>query len=169
MAIKTLISEECLQKRTAELAKEISADGHVDVLVGALTGAFIFVADLARALNFQEMQIQFVKARSYGNGTERSSFSVEGLNSLDVKNKNVLIVDDIFDTGYTLKNLSAEIQKLGTASVRTCALLDKPSRREVDFQVNYLGFQVENVFVIGYGLDHAEKFRALPKICIVED
>ena len=115
------------------------------------------------------MQIQFVKARSYGNGTERSSFSVEGLNSLDVKNKNVLIVDDIFDTGHTLKNLYAEIQKLGPASVRTCALLDKPSRREVDFQVNYLGFQVENVFVIGYGLDHAEKFRALPKICIVED
>lgn len=163
--LKTLISEERLKARIAELAKEISRKERIDVVVGALTGAFVFVADLVRAMGSEKLDIQFVWASSYGDGTERSAFTVKGIERLNVAGKNVLLVDDIFDTGHTLKNLSQAIRDRGAATVKTCALLDKPSRREVDFVADYIGFQVENLFVVGYGLDYAERFRALPEIC----
>lgn len=163
--LKTLISEERLKARIAELAKEISRKERIDVVVGVLTGAFVFVADLVRAMGFEKLDIQFVRASSYGDGTERSAFTVKGIERLNVAGKNVLLVDDIFDTGHTLKNLSQAIRDRGAATVKTCALLDKPSRREVDFVADYIGFQVENLFVVGYGLDYAERFRALPEIC----
>ncbi len=163
--LETLISEERLKVRIAELAKEISEKERIDVVVGALTGAFVFVADLVRAMGSEKLDVQFVRASSYGNGTERSTFTVKGIERLDVAGKNVLLVDDIFDTGHTLMNLSRAICDCGAATVKTCALLDKPSRREVDFAADYIGFQVENLFVVGYGLDYAERFRALPEIC----
>ncbi len=167
--LKTLISEERLKARIAELAKEISEKERIDVVVGALTGAFVFVADLVRAMGSETLDVQFVRASSYGNGTERSTFTVKGIERLDVAGKNVLLVDDIFDTGHTLQNLSRAIRERGAATVKTCALLDKPSRREVDFAADYIGFQVENLFVVGYGLDYAERFRALPEICFFSE
>ncbi len=162
--LKILISKDAVQKRVAELAQEISKQ-KIDIVVGALTGAFVFVADLVRAMSSKEMKIQFVKVSSYGKGTERSSFSIQGLESLEVEGKGVLVVDDIFDTGHTLKNLSAAVKDRGAAFVKTCALLDKPSRREVSFDVDYKGFTIENIFVVGYGLDYADKYRSLPDIC----
>ncbi len=167
--LKTLISEERLKARIAELAEEISEKERIDVVVGALTGAFVFVADLVRAMGSETLDVQFVRASSYGNGTERSTFTVKGIERLDVAGKNVLLVDDIFDTGHTLQNLSRAIRERGAATVKTCALLDKPSRREVDFAADYIGFQVENLFVVGYGLDYAERFRALPEICFFSE
>lgn len=163
--LKVLISKEDLEKRVAELAAEISAKEEIDLVVGALTGAFIFVADLVRAMPSKHLQVQFVKASSYGNGTERSAFTVSGIEKLDVQGKNVLLIDDIFDTGHTLCNLSKAVKDRGAKTVRTCALLDKPSRREVDFDIDYRGFTIENLFVVGYGLDYAEEYRALPDVC----
>ncbi|MBP5247667.1 MAG: hypoxanthine phosphoribosyltransferase [Fibrobacter sp.] len=164
--VALLISKDDVQKRVSELAQEISLQ-KIDVVIGALTGAFIFVSDLVRAMPSKELKIQFVKVNSYGKGTERSSFTIQGLESLDVKGKNVLVVDDIFDSGYTLKNLSNAVKELGAAQVKTCALLDKPSRREVRFDVDYIGFTVENVFIVGYGLDCADEYRSLPDICYI--
>ncbi|MCR5028792.1 MAG: hypoxanthine phosphoribosyltransferase [Fibrobacter sp.] len=163
--LKVLISKEDLEKRVAELAAEISAKEEIDLVVGALTGAFIFVADLVRAMPSKHLQVQFVKASSYGNGTKRSAFTVSGIEKLDVQGKNVLLIDDIFDTGHTLCNLSKAVKDRGAKTVRTCALLDKPSRREVDFDIDYRGFTIENLFVVGYGLDYAEEYRALPDVC----
>jgi hypoxanthine phosphoribosyltransferase len=165
--LKLLISEERLKARVAELAKEITQNDRIDVVVGALTGAFVFVADLVREMGTENLDVQFVRASSYGNGTERSGFVVKGIERLDVKGKNVLLVDDIFDTGHTLQNLSKAIAECGAACVKTCALLDKPSRREVDFKADYIGFQIENLFVVGYGLDYAERFRALREISVI--
>ncbi|MDY6284128.1 MAG: hypoxanthine phosphoribosyltransferase [Hallerella sp.] len=162
--LKVLISKEDLQKRVAELANEISQQ-KIDIVVGALTGAFIFVADLVRAMPSQNLKVQFVKASSYGSGTERSSFTVSGLEKLDIEGKNILLVDDIFDTGHTLCSLSKAMFERGAKTVRTCALLDKPSRREVDFDIDYRGFTIENLFVVGYGLDYAEEYRTLPDVC----
>lgn len=162
--LKVLISKEDLQKRVAELANEISQQ-KIDIVVGALTGAFIFVADLVRAMPSQNLKVQFVKASSYGCGTERSSFTVSGLEKLDIEGKNILLVDDIFDTGHTLCSLSKAMFERGAKTVRTCALLDKPSRREVDFDIDYRGFTIENLFVVGYGLDYAEEYRTLPDVC----
>lgn len=162
--LKVLISKEDLQKRVAELANEISQQ-KIDIVVGALTGAFIFVADLVRAMPSQNLKVQFVKASSYGSGTERSLFTVSGLEKLDIEGKNILLVDDIFDTGHTLCSLSKAMFERGAKTVRTCALLDKPSRREVDFDIDYRGFTIENLFVVGYGLDYAEEYRTLPDVC----
>ena len=163
--LKVLISKDDLEKRVAELAAEISAKEEIDLVIGALTGAFIFVADLVRAMPSKHLQVQFVKASSYGNGTERSAFTVSGIEKLDVQGKNVLLIDDIFDTGHTLCNLSKAVKDRGAKTVRTCALLDKPSRREVDFDIDYRGFTIGNLFVVGYGLDYAEEYRTLPDVC----
>lgn len=163
--LKVLISKEDLEKRVAELAAEISAKERIDLVVGVLTGAFIFVADLVRAMSSPNLKVQFVKASSYGNGTKRSSFTVSGLEKLDVQSKNVLLIDDIFDTGHTLCDLSKAVLERGAKTVRTCALLDKPSRREVNFDIDYRGFTIENLFVVGYGLDYADAYRSLPDVC----
>jgi len=162
--LKILISKDDIQKRVAELAHEISQQ-KFDIVVGALTGAFVFVADLVRAMPSKGLKIQFVKVASYGKGAVRSSFSIQGLELLDVQGKGVLVVDDIFDTGHTLKNLADAVKDRGAAFVKTCALLDKPSRREVSFDVDYKGFSIENFFVVGYGLDYGDEYRSLPDIC----
>ncbi len=163
-----LISQEKLHLRVQELAAEILQEEVPDVLVGVLTGAFVFAADLARALALPELEIQFVKASSYGNGMEHSAFRVNGLDELDLSGKKVLLVDDILDSGHTLKNLSLAIAEQGAQSVKTCVLLDKPARREVSVSADYSGFSVANEFVVGYGLDYAGKFRSLPEICTIK-
>ncbi len=165
-----LISEAEIQTRVGELAERISgdyADAGEIVLVGVLKGAFIFLADLSRRLSIPRT-IEFIAVSSYGTGS-RSSGAVRL--DLDVRgnieNKHILIVEDIVDTGHTLKYLIGLVESHRPASVRTCALVRKAELAEVDVEINYLGFDIGDEWVVGYGLDYAEQNRTLPYIGIV--
>ena len=165
-----LISEADIESRVEELAQQISADykdcGDL-VLVGVLKGSFIFLADLSRRLTIPRV-IEFIAVSSYGNSS-RSSGAVRLV--MDVRgsivDKHVLIVEDIVDTGHTLKYLIGMLDSHGPASVKTCALVRKAERAEVDIDVDYLGFDIPDKWVVGYGLDYAEEHRTLPYIGIV--
>ena len=155
-----------------EIAKKIEEDykNEEDLLVvGILKGANIFVADLIRNINL-DVNMDFMSVSSYGNGTE-SSGTVKIIKDLDVdiENKNVLIVEDIIDSGLTLSNLVAALKTRNPKSLKLCTLLDKPQRRTVNIPVVYVGFVIEDKFIVGYGIDYAEKYRNLPYIGIVED
>ena len=165
-----LISEEEIQTRVAELAAQISTD-YADtgdlVLVGVLKGAFIFLADLARQLKIPRT-IEFIAVSSYDSGSQstgavRLVMDVRG----NIENKNVLIVEDIVDTGHTIKYLTGMLESHRPASVRTAALVRKADRAEVDVDVDYLGFDIGDEWVVGYGLDYAEQHRTLPYIGVV--
>ena len=165
-----LISEKEIQKRVAELAGEISAD-YADadelVLVGVLKGAFVFLADLSRRLTIPRM-IEFIAVSSYDTGSKstgavRLVMDVRG----NIEGKHVLIVEDIVDTGHTLKYLIGVFESHRPASVKTCALVRKAEQAEVEVNVDYLGFDIGNEWVVGYGLDYAEQNRTLPYIGIV--
>jgi hypoxanthine phosphoribosyltransferase len=162
-----LISEEEIQTRVAELAAQISEDfddeGEI-VLVGVLKGAFIFLADLSRRLTIPRT-IEFIAVSSYGSGSKttgavRLVMDVRG----NIEGKHVLIVEDIVDTGHTLKYLIGMLESHRPASVQTCALVRKAERAEVDVNVDYLGFDIGDDWVVGYGLDYAEQNRTLPYI-----
>jgi hypoxanthine phosphoribosyltransferase len=163
---KILISAEDLARRVKELGAQISADyaGEPLMLVGILKGANIFMADLARAIP-DRIQMEFMVVSSYGNGTE-SSGQIEILKDIrgDLKGKNILLVEDIIDTGLTLKSLQEYLNGRGAKSVRICTLLDKPERRKANVHVDYVGYEVPNEFIIGYGIDYAEYYRNLPYI-----
>ena len=165
-----LISEEEIQTRVLELAEQISAD-YADsddlVLVGVLKGSFIFLADIARRLTIPRT-IEFIAVSSYGSnststGAVRLVMDVRG----NIEGKHVLIVEDIVDTGHTLKYLIGMLESHRPASVKTCALVRKAERAEVEVQTDYLGFDIGDEWVVGYGLDYAEKNRTLPYIGIV--
>jgi hypoxanthine phosphoribosyltransferase len=165
-----LISEEEIQTRVSELASQISAD-YADaddlVLVGVLKGAFIFLADLSRHLTIPRT-IEFIAVSSYEGGSKTSGavrlvMDVRG----NIEDKHVLIVEDILDTGHTLKYLTGILESHRPASIRTCALIRKAERAEVDVTVDYLGFDIGDEWVVGYGLDFAEKNRTLPYIGVV--
>jgi hypoxanthine phosphoribosyltransferase len=167
---EVLISEEAIQTRVEELANEVSSDyaecGEV-VLVGVLKGSFIFLADLSRKLSIPRV-IEFIAVSSYGRSSRRSGavrlvMDVRG----SIEDKHVLIVEDIVDTGHTLKYLIGMMESHGPASVKTCALVRKAERAEVDVPVDYLGFDIPDEWVVGYGLDYAEKNRTLPYIGII--
>jgi hypoxanthine phosphoribosyltransferase len=166
-----LITEEQIAARVAELGAQISKDysGKDLALVGVLKGAVIFLADLVRHISIP-LVYDFVAIESYG-PTTRSSGVVRILKDLDepVESKHVLIVEDIVDTGLTLRvsYLRENIRSRAAASVKVCALLDKPARREVDLQIDYSGFVVPNKFVVGYGLDYNGRYRRLPYIGIL--
>ncbi len=168
---RVLIGEEELERRTAELAREITRDyeGLDLVMVGVLKGAFVFLADLARRVELP-LEIDFVAVSSYGSDTE-SSGVVRILKDLDldIAGKHVLLVEDIVDTGLTLKYLVGLLKERGPASVEICALLNKPEARKVDLEVKYSGFEVPPLFVVGYGLDHAERFRQLPYVGVLDE
>ncbi|MEE0877088.1 MAG: hypoxanthine phosphoribosyltransferase [Fibrobacteraceae bacterium] len=164
---KPLVSTEEIEKRLIVLAKEVDASGEYDLVLGVLTGAFIFVADLVRNLSCNP-NISFIKASSYGNSTESSNVVVQGLENLCLENKRILLVDDILDTGKTFFALVEQLKKLGAKTVKTCVLLDKPSRREVNIEADFVGFSIENKFVVGYGLDYAENHRSLNGIFTLE-
>ena len=165
-----LISEEEIQTRVAELAAQISSDyenlGEI-VLVGVLKGAFILLADLSRKLSIPR-NIEFIAVSSYGNGS-RSSGAVRLVMDVrgNIENKHVIIVEDIVDTGHTLKYLIGMMESHRPASVKTCALVRKAESAEVDVEVDYLGFDIGDEWVVGYGLDYAEKNRTLPYIGVV--
>lgn len=166
-----MFTEEQIREKVAELGKQIENDykGEELLVVGILKGANVFTCDLIRQIDL-DVKIDFMSVSSYGSGTE-SSGTVRILKDLDtdIKGRNVLIVEDIIDSGRTLSNLVKELQIREPKSLKLCTLLDKPSRRVVDVDVEYVGFEIEDKFIVGYGIDYAEKYRNLPYIGIVED
>ena len=163
-----LLSAEQIQKRVAELAADIRRDFPDDVhLVAVLKGAFVFLSDLVRQMSGR-ISLDFMALSSYAKGTT-SSGEVRLLKDLDTSldGKNVVIVEDIVDTGLTLTYLQDILRARSPKALRTACLLSKPSRRLVDVKVEYIGFTIEDKFVIGYGLDYAERYRHLPYIGVV--
>jgi hypoxanthine phosphoribosyltransferase len=168
---KTLIDKEEISSRIAEIAQQITEDYRDQelIMVGVLKGAFVFLADLARCVELP-LEIDFVAVSSYGKDTESSGVVriVKDLD-LDIEGKHVLLVEDIVDTGLTLKYLSTMLRERGPASVEICTLLNKPDARKVEIEVKYCGFDVPPLFVVGYGLDYAERYRQLPYVGILEE
>lgn len=169
--ISTLISQEELEKRIRELAIEISRDyqGRDLLLVGVLKGSFMFLADLIRQLDYK-VAVDFMGTSSYGASTQ-SSGEVRITKDLEqsVSGKHVLLVEDIVDTGLTLRYLLDTLRTRQPASLKICALLDKPARRRVRIGLDYYGFIIPNAFVVGYGLDYQEKYRGLPYVGVLEE
>jgi hypoxanthine phosphoribosyltransferase len=159
-----LVGAEPLQDRVAELGREISRDyaGRDLLLVGVLKGAIFFVSDLMRQID-GPVEVDFMAVASYGSAT-KSSGVVRILKDLDaaIEGRDVLIVEDIVDSGLTLQYLLRNLGSRGPASLEVCALLTKPARRKVDLPCRYVGFEIPNTFAIGYGLDHDERYRNLP-------
>ncbi len=168
--IKVLISEEEINARIADLGKEIAKDyeGKDLHLICILKGGAFIACELAKNIK-QPLSIDFMSVSSYGDGTV-SSGRIKIIKDLDdpVEGKDVLIVEDIIDSGNTLANLLELLKTRKPNSIRICTLLDKPDRRVTDVHVDYVGFQIPDEFVIGYGLDYAQKFRNLPYIGVVE-
>jgi hypoxanthine phosphoribosyltransferase len=165
-----LVAEKEIAARVAELGRAITRDYAAAnlVLVGVLQGAIPFVADLMRALSI-DLTVDFLRASSYGSGTT-SSGTVRLVTDLtvDIADRHVLIVDDIVDTGHTLAALKRTLEARGPRSVRTCVLLDKTGRRETEVTIDYVGFTIPNVFVVGYGLDYDGLYRNLPYVATLD-
>jgi len=167
---KILFTKEVIEKRVCELAETISRDyeGGELIVIGVLKGAFVFMADLIRCLSIPCF-IDFVKMGSYGAGSVSSGKVVMTKDiDISIERKDVLIAEDIVDTGLTLSSLVNLFRERNPRSVKVCALLDKRQRREVPFEADYVGFTIEDGFVVGYGIDFNEKFRYLPEIYIIE-
>jgi len=170
--LEVLIPEDIVQRRTHELARDIaSLYGELQeplLMVGLLKGAFIFAADLARAIE-TPLVVDFMSVSSYGNDTESSGeVRIQQDTDESVKDRHVLLVEDIVDTGRTFSKVIELLKARGAASVKTCSLLDKPSRRVTDVQIDFCGFQIPDLFVVGCGLDYAGKFRHLPFVGVVQ-
>jgi hypoxanthine phosphoribosyltransferase len=168
--MKLLLSEKEIQQKVGALARKISKDfsGREVLLIGVLKGAFIFLADLARKITIP-VKLDFVRLASYGSETQ-SSGKIKITKDLEtpLKGKDVLIVEDIIDTGITIHHLFQRLKARRPCSLKVVALLDKPARREVDFRADYVGFQIEDHFVVGYGLDCAEEYRNLRAIYVLK-
>jgi len=173
---KPLLNEEEILARIDELGAKIADDmkdqGSITVL-GLLRGCFVFMADLVRAISRhggKVLELDFMIVSSYGSGTETTgNIKIERDVRFDVLGKNVLIVDDILDTGLTLQRVSKLIWERRPATLKTAVLLDKPSRREAPTEADYVGFAIENHFVVGYGLDYNHQYRELPFVAIMEE
>jgi hypoxanthine phosphoribosyltransferase len=166
--MQPLISAEEIQQRVQALAQEIGRDHPLGVhLVCVLKGAFVFLSDLARALPC-DVTLDFIALSSYGSST-KSSGQVQLLKDLGtpIEGRDVVIVEDIVDTGLTLTYLQDILRARSPRNLRTACLLSKPSRRQVDARVDYIGFTIDDRFVVGYGLDHSERYRNLPYIGVV--
>jgi hypoxanthine phosphoribosyltransferase len=169
--LDTLVSRADIESRVADLARLVDTDYRgVDelVLIGVLKGSFIFLADLARALTIPR-RIEFISISSYGDRESTESGAVRLILDVrhDIEGKHVLVVEDIVDTGHTLDYLMRLLRARRPASLKACTLLRKPDRAEVDVPIDYLGFDIPDVWVVGYGLDFAERHRTLPDICAV--
>ena len=167
---RVLFSEEELKTRIKELGAEIGREyaGRKPLMIGILKGSVMFFADLLREIE-GDLEIDFMAISSYGNGVN-SSGEVTMIKDLDhkIEGKDVIIVEDIVDSGYTMKYLTGMLSARNPASIRICTLLDKPSRRETDVRVDYKGFEVGDEFVVGYGLDYAGLYRNVPFIGILK-
>jgi hypoxanthine phosphoribosyltransferase len=170
--MEILIDSDTIQARVRELAAEIERDypaGEEIHLVGVLKGGFVFMADLVRAMSAR-VTMDFIAVSSYAQST-RSSGEVRMLKDLDsgLEGRHIIIVEDIVDTGLTLTYLQDILRARSPRSLKTACLLNKPSRRQVDVTLDYIGFSIEDKFVVGYGLDYAEKYRNLAHIAVLND
>ncbi len=162
-----ILSAAELRRLVFDLAQRIEADyrGRDLVLIGVLKGSFVFLSDLIRMLSMP-VKVDFVQASSYGNGTESSGhIRLSKDIGLDIRGRDVLLVEDIVDTGLTVRWIIDYLESLQPRSVAVCALINKPGRREVDVPIAYAGYLADNGFLVGYGLDYAEQYRQLPDIC----
>ncbi len=168
--LKVLITKEELEQKVKELGRQISRDytGKNLLMVSVLKGSVVFMADLMRAVTIP-CEIDFMSVASYGSGVKTSGV-VKIIKDLDIdlKNRDLLLVEDILDSGMTLNYIKNMLEQRGTRSIRICTLLDKPERRQVDIKADYSGFSVPDEFVVGYGLDFAEKYRNLPYVGVLK-
>jgi len=167
--LRVLLSRDQLRQRIEELGHEIERDHPTAplVLIGVLKGSFIFLADLARAIS-RPLRVEFLGVQSYGNETKSSGAVQITLDvTAPVEGSDVIIVEDIVDTGLTAHFLMQQLTARRARSVRLCSLLHKPAGARRDVHIDYLGFTIDDVFVVGYGLDHAQQYRNLPDICVV--
>lgn len=169
--LEVLISKQQIEEKAIELGRKIAKDfkGEDVTLVCVLKGSSVFFADLIRAIDL-DINIDFIAVSSYGN-TMASGGEVKLIKDLDesAKGKNIIIVEDIIDSGFTLNYLVNLLSTRSPKSLKICTLLDKPSRRKAKVQPDYVGFQIPDKFVVGYGLDYAEKYRNLPEICVLKN
>ena len=162
-----VLKREDIQHQVAEIAKRISNDyqDREVVLIGVLKGAFIFLADLVRQLTLEKIQVDFLQASSYGADTVSSeSITLKKDIDVDIRGKDVLLVDDIVDTGLTMAYLIDHLARFGPSSIKICAIIDKHERRETEVIVDYVCTTLDEGFLVGYGLDYAELYRNLPEI-----
>lgn len=164
-----LIPEGRLARRIAELARDINRDfaQRDTVIVAVLNGTVLFLADLLRQLTFP-VHLEFVRASSYGSSTTSGEVQFTSNGTLDVRGRDVLVIDDILDTGKTLDRVVSHLRQFKPRRLRTCVLLDKKARRQVKIRSDYTGFQIPDLFVVGYGLDFAERYRNLPYIGVLK-
>lgn len=166
---RVLIGVEALQTRCAELGAAISADyaGKQPLVVGVLSGAAVFMSDLLRHIAVP-LEIDFISVSSYGKGAVSGDLQFRKDLDVDLKDRHVIIVEDIVDTGKTLKAVTDIFSRRGAASVAICSLLDKKARRQAEVEIKYLGFDCPDEFVIGYGIDYAERYRNLPYVAALK-
>lgn len=165
---RVLITEEQIEKRILTLAREIEQDfrGREMVVISLLNGTVMFLADLMRHLNLP-LRLDFMGVSSYGTGTDSGELVFTKELRLDVRGRDVLLIDDILDTGKTLRHVLPKLRALKPRRIKICVLLDKPSRRVEKIQADYAGFQIPDYFVVGYGLDFAERYRNLPFVGVL--
>jgi hypoxanthine phosphoribosyltransferase len=168
--LQVLYTRSEIETAVNRLSEEITRDyqGGKPILVSVLKGSVIFLADLARRLEFP-LELEFVQLSSYGSGTESSGkIRMAQVLKTPLKDRDVLIVEDIVDSGQSMAFLLEQLRKKKPASIKLCCLLDKPSRRKVAVTVDYRGFIAPDKFIVGYGMDYAEQYRNLPEICVIE-
>ncbi len=167
---RVLIPADRLQSRITELAAEIDrdyGDGDPLLCIGVLKGSVFFMVDLLKQVT-SPLQIDFFQTSSYGSGTTPGEIRIKMDVAISVRDRDVLLIEDIVDTGYTLRTVMALLKFRGARSVKLCAMLDKAAAREVEIPIDYHGFRIDNVFVVGYGLDFDERYRNLPYIGVWE-
>lgn len=167
---KVLVDEKTIDARLSEIAAEINRDfaGEKVIVVGVLKGAFMFMSDLLKKINL-DTEVYFLKAESYGKGIETSgTVKITKDIECDIKGENVIVVEDIIDSGFTMREVFKILEERNPKSLKLCSCLSKPERRECEIKIDYLGFEIPDKFVIGYGLDYAEKYRNLPYIGYIE-
>lgn len=167
--ISVMIPQNEIIKKVEELGNKISSDykGKKVLIISVLNGAFIFTADLIRNLSL-DIELRFIRAKSYSGTESTGEVTITDTEKFDVKDKEILIVEDIIDTGRTLKDLKKKFLNLGCKSVKLVTFLDKPSRRVVDITPDYCCYKIEDKFVVGYGLDFEDKYRQLPFVGVIE-
>jgi len=170
MEKRVLIPRHEIQSKVKELARQISSDyaGKEPILIGILNGVVFFFAELVMSLSIPS-KIDFIRASSYGS-SRASSGTIKLVKDVEipVKGQDLIVVEDIVDSGLTLNNLVRNMRSREPASLKICALIDKTERREKEVKIDYCGFKVQEGFLVGYGLDYAEQFRYLPDICVIE-
>ncbi len=165
--LKLVLSKDEILQKIKELAQKIDNDFNNEpiVFIGTLKGAFIFLSDLLRYIKNPNVQVDFIRVKSYGmSDTSSESITLTKDLEISVEGKNVILVEDIIDTGLTVKFLYDYLKQFKPKNLKICALIDKKERRKVEIAVDYIGFEIEKGFLVGYGLDFAEKYRHLPEV-----